>query len=145
MHNSVVCAEDVPFYADAKIDRDALARTYIGTTQLDGLIEICRIWPRGVADPDLHAPLNSRVPALVLSGELDPVTPPANGAAVAKEFSDSLHIVVAGQGHGQLATGCVPRLMAQFIDAGTTRTIDASCTKGIVGLPFFLDYSGPAP
>ncbi len=145
MHNSVVCADDVPFYAGAKIDRDALARTYIGTTQLDGLIEICRIWPRGVADPDLHAPLNSRVPALVLSGELDPVTPPANGAAVAKEFSDSLHVVAAGQGHGQLATGCIPRLMAQFIDAGTTRTLDASCAKGIVGLPFFLNYSGPAP
>jgi pimeloyl-ACP methyl ester carboxylesterase len=145
MHNSVVCAEDVPFYADAKIDRDLLAQTYIGTNQVDGLIEICKIWPRGVADPDLHAPLRSKVPALVLSGELDPVTPPANGVAVAKEFSDSLHIVAAGQGHGQLATGCIPRLMAQFIDAGTTRKLDAGCAKAIVGLPFFLDFSGPAP
>jgi pimeloyl-ACP methyl ester carboxylesterase len=145
MHNSVVCAEDVPFYADAKIDRDTLARTYIGTNQVDGLIEICKIWPRGVADPDLHAPLRSKVPALVLSGELDPVTPPANGARTAQEFGDSLHIVAAGQGHGQLATGCVPRLMAQFIEAGTTRDFDASCAKAIVGLPFFLNFSGPAP
>jgi hypothetical protein len=85
------------------------------------------------------------VPALVLSGELDPVTPPANGARTAQEFRDSLHIVAAGQGHGQLATGCMPRLMAQFIEAGTTRHLDASCAKAIVGLPFFLNFSGPAP
>jgi pimeloyl-ACP methyl ester carboxylesterase len=145
MHNSVVCAEDVPFYSSANVDRGALARTFIGTNQVDGLIEICRIWPRGTADPDLHAPLGSRVPALVLSGELDPVTPPANGERVAREFIDSLHIVAAGQGHGQLATGCIPRLMAEFLDAGTTRRLDAGCAKSIAPLPFFLSFSGPAP
>jgi len=145
MHNSVVCAEDVPFYSSANVDRAVLARTYIGTNQVDGLLEICKIWPRGIIDADLHAPLDSRVPALVLSGELDPVTPPANGERVAKEFSDSLHIVAAGQGHGQLATGCVPRLMAEFLDAGTTRSLDASCAKSIAPLPFFLSFSGPAP
>ncbi len=145
MHNSVVCAEDVPFYQSARIDREALARTYIGTNQVDGLIEICKIWPRGVVDADLHAPLHSKVPALLLSGELDPVTPPANGAATAKDFADSLHIVAAGQGHGQLGAGCVPRLMAQFIDAGTAQNLDASCAKTIAGLPFFLNFSGPSP
>lgn len=145
MHNSVVCAEDVPFYDSAKIDRAALARTYLGTNQLDGLIEICKIWPHGVIDADFHAPLHSKVPALLLSGELDPVTPPANGERTAKEFSDSLHIVAAGQGHGQLGTGCVPRLMAQFIDAGTTRGLDESCAQAIAGLPFFLNFSGPSP
>ncbi|HZF17922.1 MAG TPA: alpha/beta fold hydrolase [Steroidobacteraceae bacterium] len=145
MHNSVVCAEDVPFYESGNIDRAVLARTYIGTNQVDGLLEICKIWPRGVVDADFHAPLHSSVPALLLSGELDPVTPPANGAATAKEFLDSLHIIAAGQGHGQLGTGCMPRLMAQFIDAGSARNLDASCTRAIAGLPFFLSFSGPAP
>jgi pimeloyl-ACP methyl ester carboxylesterase len=145
MHNSVVCAEDVPFYAESHVDRVALARTYIGVQQLDGLLEICKAWPRGTIDPDLHAPLDSRVPALILSGELDPVTPPANGDRVAKDFRDALHIVAAGQGHGQLGTGCVPRLMAEFLNAGTAKGLDASCTKSIVALPFFLNFSGPAP
>jgi len=145
MHNSVVCAEDVPFFSAADVDRAALARTYIGTQQLDGLIEICKVWPRGVIDADLHQPLDSRVPALILSGELDPITPPANGARVAREFHDVLHVVAAGQGHGQLGTGCVPRLMARFLNAGTARGLDASCTQSIAGLPFFLDFAGPAP
>jgi pimeloyl-ACP methyl ester carboxylesterase len=145
MHNSVVCAEDVPFYSAANVDRAALARTYIGTQQLDGLIEICREWPRGVIDADFHEPLRSRVPALILSGEFDPITPPANGERVAREFQDALHIVAAGQGHGQLGAGCVPRVLAEFLNAGTTRGLDASCAKTIAGLPFFLDFSGPAP
>ena len=145
MHNSVVCAEDVPFYSPASIDRGALARTYIGIQQLDGLVEICKIWPRGLIDADFHQPLNSKVPALILSGELDPVTPPANGERMAREFHDSLHVIAAGQGHGQLATGCVPRLMAEFLDAGTTAGLDVSCTKAIAALPFFLNFSGPSP
>jgi pimeloyl-ACP methyl ester carboxylesterase len=145
MHNSVVCAEDVPYYASARIDRGELARTYIGVQQLDGLVEICKIWPRGLMDADLHQPLNSRVPALILSGELDPVTPPANGERLAREFRDSVHVIAAGQGHGQLATGCVPRLMAEFLDAGTTNGLDVSCTKSIAALPFFLNFSGPSP
>ncbi len=145
MHNSVVCAEDVPYYTSANIDRGALARTYIGVQQLDGLMEICKIWPRGLMDADLHQPLNSRVPALILSGELDPVTPPRNGERLAREFRDSVHVIAAGQGHGQLATGCVPRLMAEFLDAGTTLGLDVSCTKSIAALPFFLNFSGPSP
>jgi pimeloyl-ACP methyl ester carboxylesterase len=145
MHNSIVCAEDAPFFAADHIDREALARTYIGTSQVDGILEICKVWPRGVADPDLHAPLNSHVPALLLSGELDPVTPPANGERVAREFADALHIVAAGQGHGQLGAGCVPRLMAEFLAAGTTRKLDASCAKAIAPLPFFLSFTGPSP
>lgn len=145
MHNSVVCAEDVPYYSSASIDRAALAQTYIGVQQLDGLVEICKIWPRGIMDADLHQPLNSRVPALILSGELDPVTPPGNGDRVAREFRDSVHVVVAGQGHGQLSTGCVPRLMAEFLHAGTTKGLDVSCTRSITALPFFLNFSGPSP
>ena len=41
----------------------------MGTAQLDGLTTLCRIWPHGPVDADLHAPLTSEVPALLLSGE----------------------------------------------------------------------------
>ena len=79
MHNSVVCAEDVPFYARQNIDRAALARTFLGASQLDALQALCADWPSGPIDADLHAPLASRVPALLLSGGADPVTPPSFG------------------------------------------------------------------
>jgi pimeloyl-ACP methyl ester carboxylesterase len=43
--------------------------------------------------------VKSDVPVLILSGGLDPVTPPANGAEVAKSLPRSRHIVAQGYGH----------------------------------------------
>ncbi len=61
MHNSVVCTEDVPFFAAQNVDRSRLAATFLGTTQLDSLQALCRDWPKGVLDADLHQPLQSAV------------------------------------------------------------------------------------
>jgi pimeloyl-ACP methyl ester carboxylesterase len=98
MHNSVVCSEDVPFYDLAKIDRVALETTYLGTTQLDGLRNICSIWPRGPVDADFHSPLHSDVPVLLLSGSDDPVTPPTDAEQARRGFTRSVHIVLQGFG-----------------------------------------------
>jgi pimeloyl-ACP methyl ester carboxylesterase len=143
MNVAVSCTEDVPAYAGA--DRAALARTYLGTTQLEELTNLCAGWPPGVVDADLFAPLHSRVPALLLSGEADPVTPPSSAARAAQGFSDVLNLVLAGQGHGQINTGCAPRLLADFLAAGTTRGLDASCLKAVAADPFVLGPAGPAP
>ena len=74
MHNSVVCAEDAPRFAGA-VDRKALEATAIGALMLDGMQAICEDWPRGPVDTDFAEPLDSAVPALLLSGEFDPATP----------------------------------------------------------------------
>jgi pimeloyl-ACP methyl ester carboxylesterase len=143
MNAAVVCTEDLP--AAAHVDRAALERTYLGAAQIDGLAALCAGWPPGVVDADLHAPLDSPVAALLLSGEADPVTPPASAERAAQGFRDSLHVVVPGQGHGQLALPCVPRVIAAFLDAGTTRGLDVSCLKRQTPAPFVIDYAGPAP
>jgi len=143
MNVAVSCTEDAPLLAAT--DRAAAAKTYLGTLQVDGLVTLCEGWPRGVVDADLSAPLDSRVPALLLSGEADPVTPPAFGERAAAGFRDHVHVVVPGQGHGQLGTGCAPELMATFLTAGTARGLDVRCLKGEAAPPFVLDYAGPAP
>jgi pimeloyl-ACP methyl ester carboxylesterase len=143
MNAAVTCAEDLPSLARA--DRAALAGTYLGSQQLDGLAALCAGWPRGPVDADLYAPLASAVPALLLSGEADPVTPPAYGERAAAGFADRLHVVVKGQGHGQLMSGCAPRVIARFLDAGTTRGLDVGCLESATALPFLIDRSGPAP
>ena len=143
MNAAVACAEDVTDYGS--VDRRALERTYLGATQLDELATLCEDWPRGVVDPDLFAPLHATVPALLLSGEADPVTPPSSAARAAQGFSDVLNIVVAGQGHGQLSVGCAPWLIARFLNAGTTHGLDASCLKSVIAEPFVLGPTGPAP
>jgi len=145
MQNTVVCSEDAPFFA---VDAAALARmkaTYQGSDQLDALREICAIWPRGPVDADLHAPLRSEIPTLLLSGEDDPVTPPAAAERAATGLTRHRHLILTGEGHGQLATGCVPRLMADFLDREESERIDTSCLAEHTPPPFFVSPTGPAP
>lgn len=145
MHNSVVCTEDAPFFDSSAIDRGALAQTYLGTVQLDGLIEMCKVWPRGRIDPDFHAPLVSAVPVLLLSGSADPVTPPEYAERARASLRNAKHVVLEGQGHGQLAVGCVPRLMGEFLSSGNPEGLDTTCTRNAAPSPFFTSFSGPAP
>lgn len=144
MQNSVICSEDQPGFSAAD-DRAAIQRTYQGTDQLDAFDAICRLWPKGPVDADLHAPLHSDIPTLLLSGEADPVTPPAAAERAAAGLTHHRHLVLAGEGHGQLATGCVPRLMAQFLATADPARLDAGCLAGHRPPPFFVKLTGPAP
>jgi pimeloyl-ACP methyl ester carboxylesterase len=144
MQNSVICSEDVPFFA-AAIDSAAIARTYQGGEQLDALLEICKLWPRGPVDADLHSPLKSDIPTLLLSGEADPVTPPVDAERAARGLRHHRHLILRGEGHGQVATGCVPKLMAEFLDAAAPAMLDATCLERHSPAAFFVSMTGPAP
>jgi len=145
MHNTIVCSEDVPFYDTAAVNRGEMAKTFLGTSQLDGLVSICRIWPRGPMDADFHAPLRSDTPVLLFSGSDDPVTPPADAELARRGFTHSLHVVLQGFGHGQLTAPCVGKVMASFLDARATAGLDVSCTRDDRPMPFFTSLGGPPP
>jgi pimeloyl-ACP methyl ester carboxylesterase len=145
MHNAVVCSEDLPYLDLDAVDREALGATFLGTSMLDGLVAMCGVWPRGVVDEDLKAPLQSKVPALLLSGEFDPVTPPAYAAAAAPGFADHAQVTFRGQGHIQLGQRCAQRLVRHFLDAGTAAGLDTSCADDVSPAPFFLNFNGGAP
>jgi pimeloyl-ACP methyl ester carboxylesterase len=145
MHNSVACSEDTPLIDESKLDLAALNATHMGAEQVQQLIESCKGWPRGVVDPDLHDPLESNAAALLLSGADDPVTPPPYAELAKRAFADSLHVIVAGQGHGQFGAPCVDRIMAAFINAGSAKGLDSSCTGKLKPMPFFITLAGPSP
>jgi pimeloyl-ACP methyl ester carboxylesterase len=146
MHNAVVCTEDMPFLEAAKVDRVALAKTYLGTQTLDALVHTCAVWPRGVLDADLRQPLRSDIPFLLLSGTADPVTPPVYAEQAKAGLATSLHVAVKGNGHGQWNVPCAPRVMADFITSGTTNGLDVKCLRDADrSQPFFLDANGTAP
>jgi pimeloyl-ACP methyl ester carboxylesterase len=145
MHNSVVCSEDVPFYDLATLNRAELEKTYLGTAQLDGLRNICSVWPRGPVDEDFHSPLHSDIPVLFLSGSDDPVTPEADAEEARRGFTHSVHIVLQGFGHGQLTAPCVDRVIASFVEHVTPDGLDVSCTRDDTPMPFFTSLGGPPP
>jgi pimeloyl-ACP methyl ester carboxylesterase len=144
MHNSVVCAEDYPYFG--ALSEPALSDAYLGPALTDALGAICSIWPRGVADEDFKDPLVSDHPVLILSGGNDPATPARYGdEAIAAGLSNALHVVGRDQGHGMAAIGCTPRLMAEFLEAEQPTQIDTSCIEREVPTPFFLSAAGPGP
>lgn len=139
MHNSVVCSEDVPFYADLPPASNRVLGRFVRQIRT-----LCEEWPKGESFTDIHRPLQSDVPALLLSGEVDPVTPVSYGEQALKQFSNGLHLVVPGQGHNVLPRGCVPRLAADFIEHLVLENEETTCVQDTARLPFFIDMLGPA-
>jgi len=83
---------------------------------------------------------------LILSGGLDPVTPPANGEKVAQTLPNSRHVVAAGYGHIVSPHACTPRLIAKFIDEAGFATLPQSCLDYLATSkppPLFASLLGP--
>jgi pimeloyl-ACP methyl ester carboxylesterase len=144
MQLSVLCSEDSPRYAKEDLERES-SGTLFGTRLLTGQVAACGFWPKGRVDDAYYAPVVSPVPALVLSGELDPVTPPAWGLAVVEHLSNGRHIVMPGTGHGVAATACGNRLVSEFIEQGNASRLDATCVRAVQRPGFFLTPAGPEP
>lgn len=138
MRLSVLCAEDIPF-----IRAEAAGSTYLGNAWVQALRETCSVWPRGAIPADFKQPVTSNTPVLLLSGEADPITPPRNAERARRTLPNALALVVPGAGHITAFGGCTPRIVADFLAAGSGRALDIVCLKKNRALPFFVDPSGP--
>jgi pimeloyl-ACP methyl ester carboxylesterase len=146
LHYSVTCAEDVP-----RIDADDRAKALSGVRAQNlaqKIIAVCDVWPKGTMPADFATPVKSDVPVLLLSGALDPVTPPVYGDEVAKMLPNSRHVIAGGLGHIVSSHGCAPRLIASFVDNAGFTDLPAECidqlAKG-VRPPMWPDRLAPQP
>jgi len=100
-------------------------------------IDECAEWPSPTGYPPspLSFPAASYpdVPVLVVSGELDNMTPVADGAAVAAHFPRSHHVVIANSFHvnalPHARSACGAQLVRRFMD--TLATGDESCARSV--------------
>ena len=90
---SVACSEDVPGTTEAMIE-NATAGTYLGDYQVRQYQNYCKEWPQGSVPADFHAEIHSDVPALLISGALDPVTSLAVSRETARDLSKSQTVVL---------------------------------------------------
>lgn len=141
MELSVICSEDRPFFTTSQIDDD----TYLGPRFIAMLEEQCEVWPNSPIPGDFHTPVASDKPVLLLSGENDPVTPPRYGEQVAATLSNARHVIAPGQGHNVIPRGCVPRVLADFIDNPDVAALDTDCVADLGPAPFFTSFAGPEP
>ena len=110
-----------------------------------GILDACALWPIGTVAPGYHDVVRSDVPTLLLSGELDPVTPPRRAEEALAGLKHGTHVIVPGVGHGTSSRGCVPDVIASFIDSGSGDHLDAGCVSTLARPPFFLGFAGPKP
>lgn len=78
--------------------------------------------------------MTSDVPALLISGGADPVTPPSSGAKVGRTLKRSRHVVIPDAGHnvyGMHGWECPSQIISAFIAAGTPEPLDTSCVAGM--------------
>jgi pimeloyl-ACP methyl ester carboxylesterase len=141
MQLSVVCTEDA---AGLRVD-EAMASSILGNSLVDLMQAQCAVWPHGTMPKDFHAPLATKVPALLLSGELDPVTPPSYAAQVARHLPNGRAIVLRGQGHNVIAVGCMPKLFAQFLETADAKSLDIKCLDSLAYTPPFTSFNGWEP
>lgn len=137
LYLSITCAEDVPFVAAAAADEDE--PTYLGGYRVREQRAACAEWPHAEPLPQPSPPVASDVPVLMVSGTLDPVTPPANADEIARTMKNSLRVRVPLGGHslnGLTGLDCVDDLVRAAIERGAVDGLDTGCVAR-VGRPGF--------
>jgi pimeloyl-ACP methyl ester carboxylesterase len=124
MQLSFLCQEEAA-YGPASLAANArrlprVARELVRVSPLVGqpLLTVCAGWGVPKADPLTFAPVSSAVPALVFTGQLDQITPPRYGAAVARQLPNSTLIPVPFVGHSPAvaAGACGIGIISRFFD-----------------------------
>ena len=140
MYLSVTCAEDLPLIKPGEGERNGV-NTFLGDYRLRQQRAACALWRRAKIPTDYTEPTRSDVPAVILTGQWDPVTPPVYGDTAAKYLSHSLHVIVPHGGHGFNGLNgldCIENLIVSFVDRGTTTGLDTSCVSSIGRKGFLL-------
>ncbi len=136
MFLSVTCAEDIPLVDQYKAMREAKG-TYLGDFRIRQQFKGCGYWPQASLPPGYNDPVRSDAPVLIISGELDPVTPPRWGDEAARHLPNSLHVVVPGGAHSNPFI-CVSNIIAAFISDGSVEELETSCVSRIRTPPFII-------
>jgi len=130
---SIQCGEERP--ASLADERATLLQTYPRLTSLlhhDLWLSTtgdttCRAWHPNVPPAHENQPIVSDVPALLLSGNYDPITPPAWAELAAETLAQGQTLMMPAVGHGVIrSSACVTRLAASYLDA-PTQSLTETC------------------
>lgn len=135
---SVICSEHIPFITDADIAREATG-TYYGDAKIRSGQKQCQEWPVVKAPLKFIDPVKSDAQVLMISGDVDPVTPSSVAADVARLLPNSVHVVIHDGTH-LTQSPCILNLISEFISKGTAKGLDTSCVNGIKRPPFVYEF-----
>jgi pimeloyl-ACP methyl ester carboxylesterase len=141
LNYSVVCSELAPFYTEDQIKQYADDNFY-GAFQnmVENTRNICKVWRSAELDPADVAPVKSNRPVLILSGALDPATPPSFAEETNRRLANSKLVTFPYQAHAPLAASkCAQVIAAAFLN-DPEKPLDTSCTANDVKPVFMGAY-----
>ena len=128
---SVLCAEDAPLLKD-----ENRSNTLMGSYWEERLKAACAAWNVPSRKTPYRSPTVHSTPTLMVSGYLDPATPPVHAEGAAKNLPNARHVVVRNGSHSFAGMkGCIDVLIASFLE-NPARPQDAGCADKIKRPPF---------
>lgn len=143
MHASVVCGEDM--HRITPTMREQAQHSFMGKTMLEGLEATCEVWKVPAVDDSFSEPISSDIPTLLLSGEIDPATPPSWGELAMEKLTNAKHFVAPYATHGVAYQSCANNLIADLVRSGSVKDLDGECLKKDVRRSFYLNASSVEP
>lgn len=140
LYYSIICNEDLAI----SLPDPAPEPMFMGVNLVEDKLAVCANWPKSAplaAVAPLLAntpkPQINHTPTFLLSGALDPVTPKPWADLVALTQLNHQMVEVPGGNHVVSTLGCIPNLIAQFINSPAVR-LPTECSQAISPLPFYL-------
>ena len=140
-HLSVMCYEVVPFEDPEKVKQQQDLYPRLGPLYQEAWHEeqqaICNALHGERAGSAERSAVASELPALVIVGELDFLTPPVSRQLTTQALPNARLIEMRGFGHDAAVddADCTPSLIKRFVD-DPLRPLDVSCTSALPPLQF---------
>lgn len=151
MYYAVQCGEEVRFTSpetlEALPEQFPRLATYIARalTLTPDILTLCAAWSTAPLNPIENEAVSSDIPALVLAGQFDPITPPAWAEEVAATLANSFYYEMPGVGHGVTrSTSCGIKIALAFL-ANPTVEPDTACIAAQSPPPFYVPASISTP
>lgn len=137
MHSSVVCGEDWQRFS--QVEHQQAEQNYFTREMVDAFDLSCPIWNVPAVDAEFSAPITSNIPTLVLSGQLDPATPPSWGEMAMAQLSNAKHFIAPYATHGVAYQSCGNDLIAQLVSNNSLDGLSDDCLSKDVRRNFYLN------
>lgn len=138
---NIVCNEDIPRISPNMLAKDSDNNFGRGSTHTV-YQSACKVWPKYEVDSSFYQPVVANIPTLILSGNLDPVTPPSNGEKSASTLTNSHHIVSSHSAHIVASTSCGVGIVNEFLGHLNPKEIDSSCLSELPSESFMTSLNG---
>jgi len=138
---NIVCNEDFPRISPTDFEKDA-NNNFGGYDSHFGFKMVCPMWPQYRPSDAFYQTVTADIPTLILSGNLDPVTPPSNGEYSAKSLPNNHHIVIENASHTVAMNTCASDIINEFLITLEPKSLDESCLEDIPKESFMTNLNG---